>query len=88
MDRCYTRARMLLEAEVDDELVALDERQGLCFGFNNVATSVWKLIEQPRSLAYIESALRQEYEVPADQCVAEVRQLLDDLVERGLARAI
>ena len=84
MDLCYARARALMEAEVDDELVALDADQGLCLGFNAVATSVWKLIQQPRSLAEIESALLDEYEVPADQCGAEVRQLLDDLIARGL----
>ena len=87
MDRCYRRARVLMEAEVDDELVALDADGGLCFGFNNVATSVWKLLEQPRSLGEIEAALGQEYEVGADQCRAEVRELLNDLVARGLVKA-
>ena len=39
-DTRYQRATELLEAELGDELVALDQAQGQCFGFNGVATSV------------------------------------------------
>ena len=48
-DVTYQRATELLEADLGDELVALDQAQGQCFGFNGVATSVWRLLASPRS---------------------------------------
>ena len=45
----YRRAIDLMEAELGDELVALDPKAGECFGFNGVATSVWRILEEPRS---------------------------------------
>lgn len=84
MELRYARARELMEADVDDELVALDPEDGLCFGFNSVATSVWRLLEQPRSEDELVAALMDEYEVTAEQCRADLRELLDDLVARRL----
>lgn len=82
----YQRATDLLEAELGDELVALDPAAGQCFGFNGVATSVWRLLAEPRSAAEIEKALTAEYDVDQTRCHAELRDLLADLVAKGLVR--
>jgi len=87
MEPRYVRARELMEADMDDELVALDPQGGLCFGFNSVATSVWKLLDQPRSAGELQAALHENYEVAPEQCAAEVGELLDDLAAKGLVRA-
>ena len=41
-DPVYKRRTELMEAELGDELVGLDPAAGECFGFNSVATSVWR----------------------------------------------
>ena len=87
MEPRYVRVRELMEADVDDELVALDPQDGLCFGFNSVATSVWKLLGSPRSLTDLQSSLSEEYEVSPEQCRAEVQELVDQLAAKGLVRA-
>ena len=43
--RMYKRKIDLMEAELGDELVALDPDAGECFGFNSIATSVWRMLE-------------------------------------------
>jgi hypothetical protein len=86
MEPRYVRARELMEADMDDELVALDPQGGLCFGFNSVATSVWKLLSQPRSEAELQAALAEEYDVAPERCRADVRELLDDLAAKGLVK--
>jgi len=73
-----------MEAHLGDELVALDPRAGECFGFNNVATSVWRELEQPKSFEQLRDALLEEYEVTPEQCASELRELLDNLTARGL----
>lgn len=85
-DVTYQRATELLEADLGDELVALDQAQGQCFGFNGVATSVWRLLASPRSAGEIEKSLMAEYDVEQARCRAELGDLLDDLVAKGLVR--
>lgn len=80
----YSRAVTLLEAEIDSELVALDEAGGQCFGFNEVATDVWRLLHKPRSFHEIRAALLEAYEVDPVQCSEELEELLTDLCARGL----
>lgn len=84
----FSRATSLLQAEVDDELVALDVKLGKCFGFNPVATSVWKLLAQPRSFADVRGKLLEEYDVGTERCTEELAELLHELVELGLAKQV
>ncbi|HKP34746.1 MAG TPA: PqqD family protein [Sphingomicrobium sp.] len=83
----YRRAVELLEAELGDELVALEPNAGECFGFNTVATSVWRQLAQPKSFAELRDALLEEYDVKPEQCTRELKELLDDLASRGLVSA-
>jgi hypothetical protein len=82
----YERARELMEAELGDELVALDPVGGECFGFNPVASTVWRLLERPSTAEDLKQSLLLEYDVDPAQCGAELAALLDDLVSRGLVR--
>jgi hypothetical protein len=88
VDILYERAAQLLEAELGDEIVGLDVDAGTCFGFNSVAASVWRLLDQPRSAPALKSALLEEYEVAEDLCSRELDGLLDDLVARRLIKRI
>ena len=84
----FERAAVLMEAELGDELVALDPDRGHCFGFNPVAAAVWRLLEHPRSAAEIEAELTEQFAVEKAQCHEEVAELLEDLQGRGLIRAV
>lgn len=82
----YQRAKSLMEAELGDEIVALDADAGQCFGFNAVAASAWRLLERPLESSALQGALRDEYEVAPGQCATEVDALLQDLIAKGLVR--
>ena len=84
----YRRAVELMEAELGEELVALDADAGTCFGFNEVATSVWRRLAKPASFDRLRDGLVAEYDVSEDQCTAELQRLLDNLVERSLIRIV
>jgi hypothetical protein len=83
----YRRAIDLMEAELGDEIVALDPNAGECFGFNGVATSIWRQLEEPKSFEQLRDALLHEYEVEPEQCSRELQELLDDLSAKGLVTA-
>ena len=80
----YKRAVDLMEADLGDELVALDPNAGDCFGFNSVATSVWRQLEEPRTFEELRDALLDEYEIDQQQCAQELKELLENMSERGL----
>ena len=84
----YKRAAELMEAELGDELVALDSNSGLCFCFNNVATSVWRQLDQPKDLGQLQEALLQEYDVDPAQCSQELQQLLEDMTAKKLVERV
>lgn len=85
-ENLYHRTADLLEAEIGEELVALDVAAGTCFGFNEVATAVWRQLEQPQSLDDLKLALLAAYDVDSEQCAVELQQLLQELIEKGLVR--
>jgi hypothetical protein len=84
----YKRSVDLMEAELGDELVALDPRAGTCFGFNSVATSVWRLLEQPKTFEQLRQSLLDEYEVDPAECSQELQRLLGDMSSRGIVAPI
>lgn len=84
----YRRALDLMEAELGDELVALDPRAGECFGFNSVATSVWRELGEPKSFEQLREALLAEYEVEPGQCHDQLAAFLRDLERKGLVKVV
>jgi hypothetical protein len=81
----YKRSAELLEAEVGEDLVALNPQAGDCFGFNQVAKQVWRSLEEPKSFERLRDELLSEYDVSPEQCSVELQSLLDDMVSQGLA---
>jgi hypothetical protein len=80
----YRRATETREASVGDGLVTLDADTGDCFGFNEVAAAVWRILATPKSFEELRDALLAEYYVSQEQCSVELQALLDDLVEKRL----
>lgn len=84
----YQRAVNLMEAELGDEIVALDVAGGTCFGFNGVASFVWRALAEPRSFEMLREELMGEYEVGLAQCEKELAELLRDLTTKGLITTV
>ena len=87
MDQIYHRNENIMEADIGDELVALDVQDGSCFGFNAVATDVWKFLATPRSRTELQAELTSRYDVDAGQCASELESLLDQMARMGLVSA-
>ncbi|MGE5064349.1 MAG: PqqD family protein [Myxococcales bacterium] len=87
-DETYRRSAQLMEADINDELVALEPNQGLCFGFNSVATDIWRKLEQPRTFGDLKRELLAEYEVSEEQCTSDLRDLLEQMSEARLIEPV
>jgi hypothetical protein len=78
------RAAPLMEAMVEDEMLALEPERGAFYRFNGTATRVWELIAQPRTLGELCDSLADEYDVAPADCEADTLELLSDLEKDGL----
>ncbi|NJM65476.1 MAG: lasso peptide biosynthesis PqqD family chaperone [Acaryochloris sp. RU_4_1] len=73
-----------VSSDLAGESVILNLKTGMYFGLNEVGTSIWNLLQEPRSVHDICDAILQEYEVAAEQCEQDVLSLLQELAESEL----
>ena len=82
----YMRAIETRDADVGDELVAMDLHTGTTFGFNSVAASVWRILSTPQNLETLRDRLLEQYDVSPEECSKELRRLLEEMIAEGLIR--
>lgn len=73
-----------VSADLSGEVVILGMKEGAYFGVDEAGARIWALLQTPRRLDDVVAMLVTEYDVPADQCAAEVLAFAEDLVGRGL----
>jgi hypothetical protein len=66
------------------ETVLLNLRSGVYFGLNTVGASIFKLIQEPRTIKEIREALVEEYDVEPKSCEKDILELLEELSSHGL----
>ena len=74
----------LLASDLEDEIILLDTNSGCYFGLNAVASSIWKLIENPKTVKDIQDSLISKYDVDSKQCEQHLLLLLQELQGEGL----
>lgn len=83
-DTRVVAARDQVSAQLDGEAVVLSLADGVYYGLDPVAASVWTLLAQPRTVAELRDAVVAEYDVDAPTAEADLLPLLRDLAARGL----
>ena len=54
------------------------------YSFNGTGTLIWKLLESPRTVAELATAITQEYEVAAEKAELDVTQFVVEMKAVGL----
>jgi len=71
--------------DVSEEAVLLSMSDGEYYGLNEVAASIWKLIQAPRTVLEIRDALLEEYiGIEADGCERAVFAFLSEMIALNL----
>ena len=84
----FVRCEEMLEADVNGEIVALHVERGQCYGLNSVASEIWRMLEEPKSLDEICGTLTSDYDVDSATCRSEVVTLLSQLKHEGLVKEV
>lgn len=82
------RSSRPLSSQVADELVMFDTESGKYYGLNNIATEVWKRLEDPVSVEKLCRSLTDEFDVTLQQCREDMLEFLPELVERDLIEVV
>lgn len=69
---------------VGDELVLLDLQSGTYFGLNSVGRRIWELLIASGDASIVLERLGQEYDAPLDQLGEDLKQLLQQLLDKRL----
>lgn len=69
---------------LEGEAVILDTDAGEYYGLNEVGARIWTLLQEPMTFSALVDALLDEYTIGRDQCEAEVRALLGQMLEKNL----
>jgi hypothetical protein len=78
----------VLGAELGAELSLLNLKSGMYFTLNGVGASVWRQIQEAKSLAGVKQQLLAEYEVDPVRCEKDLLQLVAKLQSSGLVELI
>lgn len=73
-----------VSSDLAGEAVILNLKSGVYYGLNAVGSSIWDLIQQPKTVNEIRAALLAEYDVEPDQCDGDLHTILTDLLGAGL----
>lgn len=84
----YSRVPGALSTRVEEDAILLPVGSNAFYRLDAIGCRIWDLLEQPRSLVEIRDLLVLEYEVAQKQCEADVRQLLDDLIDARLVQTL
>jgi len=85
-DMKMKRIESILESEIDGDVIALSIDKGMCYGFNEVGSRVWQILEQGVSIREISDLLVREYDVDSATCEEEVARLVGELHAEGMIR--
>jgi hypothetical protein len=71
-------------ANLDDEAVILNLKDGVYYGLNSVGAHIWNLLQERRTVGEIRNLILAEYKVLPVRCERDLIQLLQDLAAKGL----
>lgn len=78
------RSSGIMDAEVDQEIVALSIEKGVCYGLDPIGARIWRLLATPICVADICKTLVSEYQVDPETCAREVLELLEEFRAEGM----
>ena len=77
-----------VSCELDGETIILGLADGIYYGLDPVGTRIWEILQERKTLNEIRDILLEEFDVEADVCMRELKELLQDLLVKGLIEVV
>ena len=87
--RIFVRSQSVVSRRVSGETLIVPVRGKVgdlasIYSFNEVASLIWQLLEIPRDVSELVSAVEREYDVDPQQAQQDVSKFLNDMLSVGL----
>ena len=73
-----------VSCDIGSQMAILNLKSGIYYGLDSVGSRVWEMVQKPRRLSEIETALLEEYDVQPEQLASDVRGLCKKLLKAEL----
>jgi len=77
-----------VSCDLSGEAAILNLKTSVYFGLNTVGASIWKLVQEPKTVKEIRDAILEEFDVEPDLCEHDVLELLQELSTHGLIEIV
>jgi hypothetical protein len=77
-------AKDQVSCDLAGEAAILNVKSGVYYGLNPVGARIWNLMQEPRAVAAIQTAITNEYDVEPERCARDLVGLLEKLLAEGL----
>jgi len=77
-------AKDQVSCDLAGEAAILNIKSGVYYGLDPVGARIWTLVQEPRKVAEIQTAITEEYDVEPERCARDLTGLLEKLLEEGL----
>ena len=80
LDTRVVASSQQISCDLANEAVLLSMHDGEYYGLNEVAATIWKLVQQPRTVLEIRNALLEEYgDIDESECQRAVLEFLGEM---------
>ena len=73
-----------VSCDLGEEAAILNMKNSVYYGLDPVGARIWRLLQQPRSIAEIRDVIASEYDVSAERAESDLRELIGKLLSEGL----
>lgn len=77
-----------IAAEADGEVLMMHVESGNYYGLNEVASYIWKQLDEPRTIAELCEAIQAEFAVDEARCLADALVFLQGMIDDRLAQVV
>ncbi len=84
----YVQSKQVVQSKIDDEVVMMDIESGFYFGLNSVASIIWELLKDGKTVDELADYLITEYDVNREQCLEETDILNKKMLDLKVIRCL
>ena len=88
LDSTVTRNAVVIDAQIDGEVVAMNVVTGYCYGLNSVGSRIWQILESSVRVSGVCGQLNAEFEVEPETCERQVLGLLKEMHAEDLIKIL
>lgn len=78
----------MVAANLDGDLVMMNEKLGRYYGISGVGARAWELLETPTSVDDLVNSICQEYDIDSDTCHQDITRFTQDLMKVNLIEPV